>query len=370
MNSNNCKVILISTFPLPYSKIGSWTTLYKNYIEQEHQIDYIVCEQPEALFPNCEYTIVENSLATKIASKILKNIRLKYLKALDKVLPREGKYIIQIVDNFGIIKPLIHFLNSKGIRKNGYIQFFYHGHTPFYTDFASRFFYESIDEMVLLTKDSYQLHKNFYNQLPCRFSILHNGIDTSKFYALDKNLKNHLRIQKGISDKIIFVWCAQDRPKKGLHIILEAWKRVFKKRAAIELWVIGTEKKASQEGITFFGKIPNNELPEFLQVSDCYLFPTLCQEGFGMSLIEALHCGNYCIASAMGGVPEVLQYGAFGQLIEEPHVVSSWENAILEYIDHPIKQNNFDTNLYTSKSWNEGMNEIITNAKLCLNSSD
>jgi glycosyltransferase involved in cell wall biosynthesis len=224
--------------------------------------------------------------------------------------------------------------------------------------------------MVLLTKDSYHLHKNFYNQLPCRFSVLHNGINTSKFYPLDINIKNSLRVQKGISDKIIFVWCSQDRPKKGLHIVLDAWKRVFQKRKNIELWVIGTEKKTSIEGITFFGKIPNNELPELLQVSDCYLFPTLCQEGFGMSLIEALHCGNYCIASAMGGVPEVLQYGAFGQLIEEPHFISSWEHALLDYIDHPNKQTHFDTNLYNTKSWNDGMNQLITNAKLSLNNSD
>ena len=37
------KVILISDISLPYAKIGSWTTLYKNYLQGKHQIDCIIC---------------------------------------------------------------------------------------------------------------------------------------------------------------------------------------------------------------------------------------------------------------------------------------------------------------------------------------
>ena len=106
-----------------------------------------------------------------------------------------------------------------------------------------------------------------------------------------------------------------------MHLILDAWKRVYAQRQDIILWVIGCEPKSPQEGVMYLGRILNDELPSYFQASDCFLFPTLCHEGFGLSLIEALHCGNYCIASALGGVPEVLQYGKFGKLIENPHFV-------------------------------------------------
>jgi glycosyltransferase involved in cell wall biosynthesis len=192
---------------------------------------------------------------------------------------------------------------------------------------------------------------------------LHNGIDTGKFFSPSQKDKHALKQNKGVADKKVFVWCAQDRPKKGLHLLLDAWKGVFETRKDIVLWVIGCNAKTPNDGVTFFGRIPNDELAVYFQATDCYLFPTLCHEGFGLSLIEALHCGNFCIASALGGVPEVLQYGKLGKLIENPHFISEWEKSILEFLEKPIPENTFSPELYSAKSWILGMNSIINRAK-------
>ncbi|WP_337967353.1 glycosyltransferase family 4 protein [uncultured Flavobacterium sp.] len=360
------KVILISQLPLPFSKIGSWTTLYKNYLEKEHSIDYIVCPEPEEKWNSVKYSFVLNDKLNKLQKRWNKNSYLEYFKALTKIIAPDEKYIIQIIDNFGIVKPLLKFLEEKGLRKNCYIQFFYHGFAPYFENFQGRNFFESIDEMVVLTNDSYLAHKNYYTVLPTRFSVLHNGIDTAKFSPLLPQEKQLLKQNKGVGDKKVFVWCSQDRPKKGLHIILDAWKRVFSTRQDIVLWVIGTEAKNPQAGVEYLGKVPNNEIATYLQMADCYLFPTLWHEGFGLSLIEALHSGNYCIASAIGGVSEVLQYGKLGKLIEKPHFVSEWENAMIEFIENPIEFETIPKNLYSTNNWNLEMNEIISNAKKSL----
>jgi glycosyltransferase involved in cell wall biosynthesis len=360
------KVILISQFPLPYLKIGSWTTLYKNYLEGNHQIDYIVCEKPEAQFEDIKYSIVANTLFTKVLIKLQKKPYLSYISAIEKIIQTEENYIIQIVDNFGIVTPLMEFLTSKGLRKKCYLQFFYHGYPPFYGNFESRYFFENIDEMILLTHDSYKVHKEQYTILPTRFSILHNGIDTSQFFSVSNQEKQALKKQKNVLDKTVFVWCSQDRSKKGLFLIMDAWKQVYAKRRDIVLWVIGCQPKDPIEGVKYMGSIPNHELAVYFQTSDCYLFPTLWHEGFGMSLIEALHCGNYCIASSIGGVPEVLQYGKLGQLIENPHFIQEWVNAILNFIDNPQKPPNLSPKLYSSESWSNGMNSIIDEAKKSL----
>ncbi len=357
------KVVLISQVPLPFSKIGSWTTLYKNYLQNDHKIDYIICELPDYQFENVGYSIVKNDFFTKIKKKIFSNKYIGYLNALHKILDPKQKYIIQVVDNFGLVKPLLAMLKANGFRENCYIQFFYHGFPPFYENFHGRWFFESINEMILLTNDSYIAHKNYYTVLPNRFSVLHNGIDTSKFYQISNQEKLQKNQEKGIADIKIFVWCSQDRPKKGLHLVLDAWKNIYKKQQNIELWVIGCEPKKPQNGVKFLGRISNDELPNYLQLSDCYLFPTLWHEGFGMTLIEALHCGNYCIASAIGGVPEVLQYGKFGKLIEKPHFVSEWEQAIQGFLDGNFVIPQFPSNLYTTKQWNQEMDTIIENAK-------
>lgn len=357
------KVILISQVPLPFSNIGSWTTLYKNYFQDNPTIDYVVCPEPREKWDKVSYSFVVNDNLTKIKQKWTKNPYLGYLKALERIMVPNEKYIIHIVDNFGIVKPLVAFLNQIGLRKQVYLQFFYHGFPPFYENFHGRWFFEAIDEMVLLTHSSYITHKETYTVLPTRFSVLHNGIDTTRFFPLTLKEKQTLKHLKGVPNKTVFVWCSQDRPKKGLHLILDAWKRVYVQRQDIILWVIGCEPKSPQEGVMYLGRILNDELPSYFQASDCFLFPTLCHEGFGLSLIEALHCGNYCIASALGGVPEVLQYGKFGKLIENPHFVLAWEEAILEFLENPRSKNSLPSDLYSSKSWNKGMNALIARAK-------
>jgi glycosyltransferase involved in cell wall biosynthesis len=358
------KVILISQSELPSSKIGSWTTLYKNYLEGKHEIDYIVCPKPDSKFKNVNYQFVSKSFYLKLVSKIFKNPHLNVINALKKILNenKNENYIIQIVDNFKIVPDLVNFLKNNNLRNNCKIQFFYHGFPPFLDKSKGEFFYNNIDEMILLTIDSYKEHIKYYNSLPCKFNILPNAIDKNLFYKLDFVEKQKLKEHMNFKGKTLFIWCSQDRPKKGLHIILELWKK--NPNPDRILIVIGTSNKEKIEGVIFLGKIPNSELPKYYQVSDFYLFPTLCQEGFGLSLIEALSCGCYCLASKIGGVPEVLQYGKYGKLIENPHIISQWEIAINELDKNSIDFIDLPKELYSFDNWREKMNQIINNAKL------
>ncbi|WP_432222976.1 glycosyltransferase family 4 protein [Flavobacterium sp. TMP13] len=357
------KVILISQIQLPFDKIGSWTTLYKNYLAKSSLIDYLVCKKPLNEFPSVKYSFVDSTWFSKIKKKIKRNPYLDYFEALFKIINSNQKFVIQVVDNFGIIKPLQQELVKKGLRENCYIQFFYHGYSPFCKNIEQSWFFEYIDEMILLTYLSYEEHKKYYTVLPTRFSVLHNGIDTHKFRTVSPVEKVALKERFNVYAKTVFVWCSQDRPKKGLHIVLDAWQQVHQQQPNTVLWVIGCEPKTPQEGVEYLGKIPNDELPKYFQISDCYLFPTLCHEGFGMSLIEALHCGNYCIASSIGGVPEVLQYGKLGKLIDTPHFVSSWEDAMITYLDNRPEASTLPSELYSAEAWALGMNTIINNAE-------
>lgn len=358
------KVVLISQFPLPYSKIGSWTTLYKNYLEADQQlIDIIICEPPNSNFEHVAYKFVKNNFGSKIKKKLTKEPYLEYLSNLKSIILPNENYVVQIVDNFGLVKPLANFLRSHNLRKSVYIQFFYHGFSPFYGNFESRWFYDNIDEMVLLTRDSYINHMSTYTQLPVIFSILHNGIDTSLFFEVSKDAKQDLKNKLGIKAKSVFIWCSQDRPKKGLDFILKVWNSLGERMDDCELLVVGASRTESVQGVRFLGRISNDDLPKYYQVANVYLFPTLCQEGFGMSLIEALHCGCYCIASALGGVPEVLEYGKYGKLIEEPHFPNQWKDAILGYLNGNYEQTKLPKYKYSTNEWNTNMNSLIMAAK-------
>ena len=107
----------------------------------------------------------------------------------------------------------------------------------------------------------------------------------------------------------------------------------------MELLVIGTNNNIVNKGVRFLGQIPNNQLAQYYQLADFYLFPTLCHEGFGLSLAEALKCGLYCIASNNGSVAEVLNYGEYGRVIENPNLVKNWVSEIGLSIKDYIQNN-------------------------------
>ncbi|MCH3884987.1 glycosyltransferase family 4 protein [Tenacibaculum aquimarinum] len=218
----------------------------------------------------------------------------------------------------------------------------------------------------MLTQKSYNLFKDYYAVTPCTFSVLHNGVNSNQFF-----IKYKLPIQS--KEKLIFTWCSQDRPKKGLDFILKVWKILIKKHTNIELQIIGTNRKIDVLKTKVIGRIPNKELPKYLQNSDFYLFPTLCHEGFGLSLVEALKCGCYCIASNYGGVSEVLQDGKYGKLINNPNFIDEWVIEIDKSIEE-YKSNNYQNpyiesypkRLYDLEDWSTNMNTLINKAKLIL----
>lgn len=356
-------VVILSQIPLPYNHVGSWTTLYHNYLKSQHLVNYIVCPKPEIFYQDIQYSIVEETVISKLKSKLLKKKKSNYTSALGKIITKNEKYVVQLIDNYGIVKPLHDFLISKGIRKDFYLQFFYHGFDPYLQVGSQENFYKNLDEIVYLTDASRSefIHKT--KVLPKFSEVLHNGIDTNIFKIASETEIAKIKVRLKINNEKVFLWCSQDRPKKGLDLILDVWQKVYAKNKDCILLVIGAKDRAPLAGVRFFGLLPNSELPPYYQVADCYLFSTMCHEGFGMSLIEALHCGCYCIASKLGGVPEVLNQGEYGVLIENPTFVSEWVQAINTYFEMGNTFPQIPGNLYSMERWNHKMNDIVINAK-------
>jgi glycosyltransferase involved in cell wall biosynthesis len=173
---------------------------------------------------------------------------------------------------------------------------------------------------------------------------------------------------------MIFIWCSQDRPKKGLDFILQVWKEIFEKYGnEVELLIIGSTREMEYPGVNFIGRVPNNELAKYYQISDFYLFPSLWKEGFGIVLAEALKSGCYCIASNQGGIPEVLQFGKIGKIVNNPNFSNEWVVAIIEAIEiyrqydyNSPYADYIDANLYDMDNWSNEMNTLINHAKLSI----
>ena len=354
---NDTKFILISHIPLPYHSIGSWSTIYGKYISQpDNQCDAIICPPLKLKkYPGIDYEFYSKPWYFKYKQKLLSNRFYPIINALKKYLDKnkQHKIIIQIIDNLGLIKYIDEYLQKNKIRNNVYLQYSYHGFSILNVK-TMQFLNRSVDEIIFLTKLSYKFNLAQHSVLPDYVSVLNNGIDTKIFNTKNKQTNE---------SKTIFIWCSQDRPKKGLHIILQAWNILIENHDHIELWIVGTHEHYQGQGIRSFGRVPNHELPKIYKQAHVYVFPTLWHEGFGLTLAEALHCGCFCIASKIGGVPEVLNNGEYGWLIDEPHNPQHWFTAMDKYLKEKPIHPEIPSSLYSQEAWSQGMNKIITNAK-------
>jgi glycosyltransferase involved in cell wall biosynthesis len=73
----------------------------------------------------------------------------------------------------------------------------------------------------------------------------------------------------------------------------------------------------SDPNVEFIGEIGENEKDDFLGNAYAYLFPIDWPEPFGLTMIEAMACGTPTIAFNCGSVPEVMQEGLTGFIVED-----------------------------------------------------
>lgn len=366
------KVVLISHLGLPYKGIGSWTTRFSYIIAKKFQpIDYIICAEETLINPinSIKYLFADEPKYFKHKiSKIIKHYQyLDYWKQLKKILSQEDKLIVKIIDNVKILQAIDFYSRKEGIRNRIKIIFFHHGYHYFLAPVELEKFYNMIDDLVLLTKSAYDYQIEQTHAISCEVTHIYSGINSKIFKRVSLDEKNFLKSKLGFKeDKIYFLWLSQDRPKKGLHIILKAWSELSRKYSNIELLVIGTRNEIKGKQIRSLGRIPNNQLAPYYQVSDFYLFSTLCHEGQSMSLPEAIKCGSVCIASNIDPIAEVMGEGRYGRMVDTPNTPKQWVDIISEEIEK-YEQNNrvnpylrhIPENIYDLDEWCENINKLV-----------
>jgi len=69
--------------------------------------------------------------------------------------------------------------------------------------------------------------------------------------------------------------------------------------------------------VEFIGEIDESDKPEFLGNARALLFPIDWPEPFGLVMIEAMACGTPTIAYRAGSVPEVIEHGVSGFIVDD-----------------------------------------------------
>jgi glycosyltransferase involved in cell wall biosynthesis len=112
---------------------------------------------------------------------------------------------------------------------------------------------------------------------------------------------------------------------KGCHRAIEVAKK-----AGLPLKIAGKmnetlEKEYFEEhvrpnlawGIEYLGEVSHEEKVDLLQNARATLFPIDWEEPFGLVMIESMACGTPVIATRRGAVPEVIEHGRSGVIVDD-----------------------------------------------------
>ena len=83
--------------------------------------------------------------------------------------------------------------------------------------------------------------------------------------------------------------------------------------------------------VIFPGAVPDEVLPSYYEACDIFLLPSV-GEGFGVVFLEAMYHGKPCIGAKACGIPEVVQDGVTGLLVDPSDLPSSLPQAMLRLL--------------------------------------
>lgn len=163
-----------------------------------------------------------------------------------------------------------------------------------------------------------------------------NGINASKGIAVPPTTKN------GID----FYYIGRVSYSKGVHILLSAFNKLSSKN--IRLHIIGlTEhdthdafvcklrrKYLNNERIQWHKKIPHENIFEYLKDYHVMVQPSIANETFSLTVVEAKAMGKWVIATRCGGPEEQISDGYNGSLVN-PNDVKALSEAMQSFIDNP-----------------------------------
>jgi glycosyltransferase involved in cell wall biosynthesis len=164
---------------------------------------------------------------------------------------------------------------------------------------------------------------------PERIVSIKNGIDTTRFSPVSPSERTALRRRLGLPDGLLCTYTGKLNRMKGLEMLLRAWRRLLARHPEFHLVLVGSganqflscedELRAFvreiglERSVTFTGAVSN--VHEYLLASDLFVFPSE-SEALPISLVEAMACGLPVVATRVGGIPDVVDDGVDGRLIE------------------------------------------------------
>ncbi|MTA68062.1 MAG: glycogen synthase [Actinobacteria bacterium] len=176
---------------------------------------------------------------------------------------------------------------------------------------------------------------------PAKVVTIRNGVDTDSFAP------NHNRdaLEKYAITGRYALFVGRITRQKGLAHLLRAWDKVPADYGLViaagspdepaigeEIATLIRDLQKTRKNIWWVEKMmPHEELTAVLTAADLFICPSI-YEPLGIVNLEAMACSTAVLASAVGGIPEVVNNGVTGELVEYSTDSQQFENRLSQSI--------------------------------------
>ena len=170
------------------------------------------------------------------------------------------------------------------------------------------------DQVIAISKSVKKSLVNYFNIKEDKISIIYNGVNIDKFCNINKKK----------SEKLQIIYVGRLIKQKGVQNIIKVLSKLpndfdykFKiigkgnYRAELESEI---QKYRLDDKVEFYGD--RRDVPELLASSDVFIHLPEWEEGFGITIVEAMASGLICICKNSGAIPEIIDNSVNGYLVD------------------------------------------------------
>lgn len=170
--------------------------------------------------------------------------------------------------------------------------------------------------------------------------VVREGVDVERFASVSREkARDQWEVKEG---QVVITSIARLHPQKGQDNLLLAAKDVVKTHPEVLFILAGDGEDRSrleqlrdhlqlQQHVRFGGHI--EDVPSLLAATDIFCHPSL-HDGLPNAVVEAMIAGTSVVASAVGGIPEIIEDGVTGRLTPA-HDIDALVTVLREFIEHP-----------------------------------